>query len=159
MTQPQDKMCAKIIEAVRAAWHSVGIQDDGWDWADFALEIQWNIDNPKCEQCDGSGERQYLSDNSPDAYEVTGACGGCNGNGTTEKQTACAQQSAQSQQDALDAARNPLTDEQINHIQETHVGGPTPSYPLDPSDWLNFARAIEYAHGISAIATQGASNV
>lgn len=74
-------------------------------------------------------------------------------------QAACAQQSAQSQQDARDAARNPLTDEQINHIQETHVGGPTPSYPLDPSDWLNFARAIEHAHGISAIAAQGASNV
>jgi hypothetical protein len=42
----------------------------------------------------------------------------------------------------------PLTDKQIQHLVDTHVGGPNPSYPLDNSDWLNFARAIEAAHGI-----------
>lgn len=35
-----------------------------------------------------------------------------------------------------------LTDEEILRIVDTHVGGPTPSYPLDPSDWINFARAL-----------------
>ena len=44
--------------------------------------------------------------------------------------------------------RKPLTDEEILHRVDTHVGGPSPSYPLDNSDWLNFARAIEAAHGI-----------
>lgn len=44
--------------------------------------------------------------------------------------------------------RQPLTDEQILHRVDTHVGGPSPSYPLDNSDWIDFARAIEAAHGI-----------
>lgn len=38
-----------------------------------------------------------------------------------------------------------LTDEKILHIQETHIGGPTPAIPLDASDWIDFARAIEAA--------------
>ena len=50
--------------------------------------------------------------------------------------------------DALEAQRQPLTDERILHFVNTHVGGPSPSYPLDNSDWINFARAIEAAHGI-----------
>jgi len=41
-----------------------------------------------------------------------------------------------------------LTDEQIEHLWETRVGQPCPSYPLEKSDWLQFARAIEAAHGI-----------
>jgi len=44
--------------------------------------------------------------------------------------------------------RKPLTDESILHFVNTHVGGSSPSYPLDSSDWINFARAIEAAHGI-----------
>jgi len=44
--------------------------------------------------------------------------------------------------------RKPLTDEQILHIVSTHVGEISPSYPLDNSDWINFAHAIESAHGI-----------
>jgi hypothetical protein len=44
--------------------------------------------------------------------------------------------------------RKPLTDERILHFVNTHVGGPSPGYPLDNSDWINFARAIEAAHGI-----------
>lgn len=46
------------------------------------------------------------------------------------------------------AQRKPLTNEQILHRVDTHVGGSSPSYPLDNSDWINFARAIESAHGI-----------
>ena len=42
----------------------------------------------------------------------------------------------------------PLTDEQILHFVDTHVGAPSMAYPLDSSDWMNFARAIEAAHGI-----------
>ena len=42
----------------------------------------------------------------------------------------------------------PLTDEQIMEQQEKYVGGPSPSYPLGASDWIEFARAIERAHGI-----------
>jgi hypothetical protein len=38
-----------------------------------------------------------------------------------------------------------MTDEQILHLQEINVGGPSPSYPLDNADWINFARAIEAA--------------
>jgi len=44
--------------------------------------------------------------------------------------------------------RKPLTDERILHFVNTHVGGPSPSYTLDSSDWINFARAVEAAHGI-----------
>ena len=44
--------------------------------------------------------------------------------------------------------RKPLTDEQILHFVDTHVGAPSMAYPLDNSDWINFARAIEAAHGI-----------
>jgi uncharacterized membrane protein YccC len=44
--------------------------------------------------------------------------------------------------------RKPLTDESILHFVNIYVGGPSPSYPLDSSDWINFARAIEAAHGI-----------
>ena len=42
-----------------------------------------------------------------------------------------------------------LTDEQILHFVDTHVGAPSMAYPLDNSDWINFARAIEAAHGIT----------
>jgi len=44
--------------------------------------------------------------------------------------------------------RKPLTDEQILHIVSTHIGEISPSYPLDNSDWINFAHAIESAYGI-----------
>jgi hypothetical protein len=37
----------------------------------------------------------------------------------------------------------PLTDEQIEHLWETRVSQPCPSYPLEKSDWVQFARAIE----------------
>lgn len=46
------------------------------------------------------------------------------------------------------AQRKPLTGEKILHLVNTHVGAPSMSYPLDSSDWMNFARAIEAAHGI-----------
>lgn len=46
-----------------------------------------------------------------------------------------------------------LSDEQILRKRDTHVGGPTPSYPLDNSDWLDFARAIESAT-LAALAQQ-----
>lgn len=35
-----------------------------------------------------------------------------------------------------------LSDERILHIVDTQVGGATPSYPLDNSDWIIFARAV-----------------
>ena len=41
--------------------------------------------------------------------------------------------------------RQVLTDAQITHLQETRVGEPSPSRPIDASDWMNFARAIEAA--------------
>ena len=41
-----------------------------------------------------------------------------------------------------------LTDEQIAHLWETRVSQPCPSYPLEKSDWVQFARAIEAAHNI-----------
>ena len=44
--------------------------------------------------------------------------------------------------------RKPLSLEKILHLVDTHVGAPSMSYPLDNSDWINFARAIEAAHGI-----------
>ena len=44
--------------------------------------------------------------------------------------------------------RKPLSVEKILHLVETHVGAPSMSYPLDNSDWINFARAIETAHNI-----------
>lgn len=44
--------------------------------------------------------------------------------------------------------RKPLTDEQILHFVDIHVGAPSMAYPLDNSDWITFARAIEAAHGI-----------
>ena len=46
--------------------------------------------------------------------------------------------------------RKPLTDEQILHFVDTHVGAPSMAYPLDNSDWINFARAIEAAHQATA---------
>ena len=49
-------------------------------------------------------------------------------------------------------SQQPLTDEQILHRVDTHVGCPSPSYPLANSDWINFARAIEQAHGITGAA-------
>ena len=42
----------------------------------------------------------------------------------------------------------PLTDEKILELQESYVGGVCPQYPLDNSDWINFARAIEINHNI-----------
>ena len=44
--------------------------------------------------------------------------------------------------------RKPLTVEKILHLVDTHVGAPSMPYPLDNSDWINFARAIEAAHNI-----------
>ena len=41
-----------------------------------------------------------------------------------------------------------LTDEQILHKKDTYVSEPSIKYPLSDFDWLNFARAIEAAHGI-----------
>jgi hypothetical protein len=43
----------------------------------------------------------------------------------------------------------PLTDEQIEHLWETRVSQPCPRYPLEKADWVQFARAIEAAHGIT----------
>ena len=51
------------------------------------------------------------------------------------------------------SARQVLTDSQILHLQETHVGGPAPSYPIDAADWLNFGRAVEYA-ALAALAAK-----
>ena len=45
--------------------------------------------------------------------------------------------------------REPLSDEHVLSMQERYVGGVCPQYPLDVSDWINFARAIECAHGIT----------
>ena len=39
--------------------------------------------------------------------------------------------------------RQPMTDEEILHLVDTHVGAPSMAYPLDNSDWVNFSRAIE----------------
>ena len=59
-------------------------------------------------------------------------------------------------EEAKDAARKPLSGEQIRNLQEKYVGFPSAAYPLTPSDWVNFARAIEYAHGITdAALSQG----
>ena len=44
--------------------------------------------------------------------------------------------------------RKPLSVEKILHLVDTHVGAPSMAYPLDNSDWMNFARAIEAAHNI-----------
>ena len=44
--------------------------------------------------------------------------------------------------------REVLSVEKILHLVDTHVGAPSMSYPLDNSDWINFARAIEATHGI-----------
>lgn len=46
--------------------------------------------------------------------------------------------------------RKPLSHSRILELQESHVGGICPSYPLDSSDWCNFTRAIEIEHGIGA---------
>jgi hypothetical protein len=43
--------------------------------------------------------------------------------------------------------RKPLTDEEILRLVGTHVGGVNPGN-LDNSDWIQFARAVEAAHGI-----------
>lgn len=37
----------------------------------------------------------------------------------------------------------PMSEEEILRLVDKHIGGPTPDYPLDSSDWINFARAIE----------------
>jgi len=37
-----------------------------------------------------------------------------------------------------------LTDEEILHRIDTHIGVPSPKYPLDNSDLISFARAIEH---------------
>jgi len=42
----------------------------------------------------------------------------------------------------------PLSYERISKLVDTCVGGPSPSYPLDQEDWINFTRAVEAAHGI-----------
>lgn len=65
-------------------------------------------------------------------------------------------QAACAQQDAL----TPLTDARICDIADDYSstyqhGGNT----YDQFDHMGFARALEAEHGISAIATQGASNV
>lgn len=59
-----------------------------------------------------------------------------------------------SEQQAAQQDAETLTVEEILHIQETHVGGPCPAYPLDNSDWINFARAIE-VRVIAARASNG----
>jgi hypothetical protein len=59
--------------------------------------------------------------------------------------------------EALKAApvvREPLTEERIHNLLDTHVGSPTPRYPLTADDFTDFARAVEYAHGISQQAAQ-----
>jgi len=47
--------------------------------------------------------------------------------------------------------QEPLSVEKILHLVDTHVGAPSISYPLDNSDWINFARAIEAAHNIKEL--------
>lgn len=44
--------------------------------------------------------------------------------------------------------RVPLSDSRLLELQESYVGAVCPQYPLDSSDWINFARAIEAAHNI-----------
>ena len=51
--------------------------------------------------------------------------------------------------EAYQAQRVPLSDARIFDLQEKYVGAICPQYPLDSSDWLCFARAIEAAHGIT----------
>jgi len=46
-------------------------------------------------------------------------------------------------QDRQDAQRTPLTDEQVRLLIND-----VPDYDIDTYDLLNFARAIERAHGI-----------
>ncbi len=48
--------------------------------------------------------------------------------------------------------RQPLTTEQILHKKDRYVAEPNIKYPLSDTDWLNFARAIEAAHGIKGAA-------
>lgn len=36
----------------------------------------------------------------------------------------------------------PLTPDTAMHLVDVHVGGPSPSYPLDSSDWINFSQAV-----------------
>ena len=45
--------------------------------------------------------------------------------------------------------REPLSDEHVLSMQERYVGGVCPQYPMDISDWINFACAIERAHVIT----------
>lgn len=47
------------------------------------------------------------------------------------------------------SVREPLSYENVLNIQERYIGGVCPQYPLDASDWINFARAIELAHNIT----------
>jgi len=47
-----------------------------------------------------------------------------------------------------EAKREPLSDGRILHFVDTYVGGIASNYPLDNSHWIDFARAIEAAHGI-----------
>jgi len=42
----------------------------------------------------------------------------------------------------------PLSYEQIGKLVDTYIGGPSPSYPLDQSSWIDFTRAVESEHGI-----------
>ena len=53
------------------------------------------------------------------------------------------------------AAPVPLTPEQIEHLWETRVSQPCPKYPLEKADWVQFARAIEAAHGITGKGQNG----
>lgn len=57
---------------------------------------------------------------------------------------------AKDQTPPLPVQRLPLTEDQIKHLWETRVGQLCPSYPLEKSDWVQFARTIEAAHNIGA---------
>jgi|GEM_PF-5032964 len=52
--------------------------------------------------------------------------------------------------EALGAAKGELSDAEIHHLWDTHVGEPSPSWPLEDKDKLAFARAILAAHSADA---------
>ena len=147
-----------------------GMQKQMQSSVDKAVNRLAQPEDKKCENCGEFGECCQLARGEQDWIERERAVGYREGHQNALKQMAQPEQKpvanvvlrdglptllANNQIKPTDEClyttppqRKPLTDEQILHFVDTHVGAPSMAYPLDNSDWMNFARAIEAAHNI-----------
>lgn len=150
--QPEQRSVSEHLEPVAWRGYNWGHSPDDWVYRDF--------DDPIL---DGNGNnvgqplyttppqrKETEQEPVPDMYvkDINGNFHSYKEKGHTVSSQCVPPSHVGVGEDDFTPQRKPLTDEQILHFVDTHVGVPSMAYPLDNSDWMNFARAIEAAHNI-----------